>query len=133
MKTNIKVLHWTPRIICILSILFVSLFALDSFGPDLTIWQQIGDFLMHLIPSFVLIVLLIVAWKWEFIGGIVFTFIGLGFSPFIFMHNYKMNQSVWQSLETIFLITMPFVVVGLLFIVSHSKKKKNLSSTTENE
>ena len=133
MKTSIKVLHWTPRIICILSILFISLFALDSFSPDLTIWQQIGDFLMHLIPSFVLLILLIIAWKWEFFGGIIFALIGLGFSPFIFMHNYKMNQSVWHSLTTILIITMPFVIVGILFIVSHNKKKKNLSSTTENE
>ena len=133
MKTSIKVLHWAPRIICILAILFISLFALDSFSPDLTIWRQIGDFLKHLIPSFALIILLIVAWKWEFIGGIIFTLIGLGFSPFIFMHNYKMNQSVWMSLRTILIITTPFVIVGIFFIMSHNMKKKNLSATTENE
>lgn len=133
MKESTKVFHWTPRIICILAILFISLFALDSFSSDLTIWQQIGAFLIHLIPSFILIALLIVAWKWEFIGGIIFTLIGLGFSPVIFMHNYKMNQSVWHSLEVILIITMPFVIVGILFILSHNKKKKNLLSTTENE
>lgn len=133
MKTSIKILHWTPRIICILAILFVSLFALDSFAPDLTIWQQIGAFLIHLIPSFVLIILLAVAWKWEFIGGILFTIIGLGFSPVIFWLNYKMNQSVWTSLGIILLITMPFVVAGILFIASHNKKKKNLSSAMQNK
>jgi len=133
MKTNIIVLHWTPRIISILAIIFISLFALDSCSPDLTIWQQIGAFLIHLIPSFVLIALLIVAWKWEFIGGIIYTLIGLGFSPIIFLHNYKMNQSVWHSLTTILIITIPFVIVGILFIVSNKKKKKNLSSATENK
>ncbi len=125
MKTSIKILHWTPRIICILAILFISLFALDSFSPDLTIWQQIGAFLIHLIPSFMLLALLIVAWKWEFIGGIIFTLIGLGFSPIIFMHNYKMNHSVWMSINVIMIITIPFVIVGILFIVSHYKKKKS--------
>lgn len=133
MKTSIKVLHWTPRILCILAILFISLFALDSFSSDLTILQQIGDFLMHLIPSFVLLILLIIAWKWEFIGGIIFTLIGLVFSPLIFMHNYNMIQSVWHGLETVLIITMPFVIVGILFIVSYNKKKKNLSSAIENE
>lgn len=133
MKTSVKILHWSPRIICILAILFISLFALDSFSPDLTIWQQIGAFLIHLIPSFLLLVLLIVAWKREFIGGIIFTLIGLGFSPFIFVHNYKMNQSVWMSLTIVLVITVPFIIAGILFIVSHSKKKKNLSSTTKNE
>jgi len=130
MKVSIKVIHWLPRIICILAILFVSMFALDAFNPEKTIWQQIGDFLMHLIPSFVLIIFLIIAWKREFIGGIIFTLIGLGFSPFIFMHNYNMNHSVWMSLMIILLITMPFVIVGILFIVSHKMKKKNLSSAT---
>lgn len=123
MDTSIKILHWTPRIICILAILFISLFALDSFESDRTVWQQIGDFLMHLIPSYGLIIFLIVAWKWEFIGGIIFILIGLGFSPFIFMHNYKMNHSVDFSLQTVFIITMPFVIVGILFIVSHFKKR----------
>jgi hypothetical protein len=123
MKKGIKVLHWTPRIICILAILFISLFALDSFRPDLTIWQQIGAFIIHLIPSFVLLALLIIAWKWEFIGGIIYTLIGLGFSPFIFVHNYKMNHSVWISIGIIMIITIPFVIVGILFIVSHFKKR----------
>jgi len=123
MKTNIKVLHWMPRIICILAILFISLFALDSFEPDLTIWQQIGAFLIHLIPSFILLLLLIVAWKWEYIGGIIFMIIGLGLSPFVFIWNYKMNHSVWMSLGIIMSITFPFVIVGILFIVSHFKKR----------
>jgi hypothetical protein len=47
-------------------------------------------------------------------------------SPFIFIHNYKMNHSIWMSLMTIILITIPFVIVGILFIVSHFLKKKNL-------
>lgn len=123
METSIKILHWTPRVICILAILFISLFALDSFDSNRTILQQIGDFLMHLMPSFGLIIVLIVAWKWEFIGGIIFILIGLGFSPFIFKHNYNMNHSVELSLQTVFIIAMPFVIVGILFIVSHFKKR----------
>jgi len=123
METSVKILHWTPRVICILAILFISLFALDSFDSNKTIIQQIGDFLMHLIPSFGLIIILVIAWKWEFIGGIIFILIGLGFSPFIFKHNYNMNHSVELSLQTVFIIAMPFVIVGILFIVSHFKKR----------
>ena len=88
---------------------------------------------MHLIPSFGLIILLIVAWKWELIGGIIFALIGLGFSPFIFIHNYRMNQSVWMSLSVILMITVPFIIVGILFILSHRMKNKNVSTTTESE
>lgn len=126
MKKSLKVFHWLPRIICILAILFVSLFAADAFSPELTIWQQLGAFIMHLIPSFILIAFLIVAWKWEYIGGIIFIIIGLGLSPFVFVHNYKMNDSIWMSLGIILSITIPFVIVGVLFMVSHFLKKKEL-------
>ncbi len=114
-----RILFWLPRIICILAILFISLFALDAFQPNLSIWQQIGAFIMHLIPSFILTALLVIAWKWENIGGIVFIIIGLGLSPVVFIHNYNMNHSVWMSLGIIASITLPFVVVGILFIMSH--------------
>ena len=126
MKPAVKFLHWTPRIIGILAILFISMFALDSFGPNKTFWQQIADFLMHMIPSFVLIAFLLIAWKWELAGGIIFILIGLGFSPVIFMHNYRMNHSVWMSLNVLLLITFPFILVGILFVLSHYKKKREL-------
>jgi hypothetical protein len=124
MEASVKILHWTPRIICMLAILFISMFAADSFAPELTFEQQIIGFLIHLIPSFVLLIILIISWKWELIGGIIFTLIGLGLSPFIFKMNYNMNHSIGTSLGIILMITFPFVVVGILFIISHYIKKR---------
>jgi hypothetical protein len=127
METLIKVFHWLPRIICILAILFVSVFALDAFSPGLTIWQQLGGFVINLIPSFILLAFLIVAWKWELVGGIILTVIGLVMSPLVFLVNYNRNHfSVGQSLSNVLMITFPFIVVGILFIISHSLKKKNV-------
>jgi hypothetical protein len=122
MNKRNQVFHWLPRIICILAILFISIFAADAFE------QGLSAVLIHLIPSFVLLTFLIVAWKWEFIGGIIFTLIGLGFTPFIFMVNYNRNHSILGSLFIILVITFPFIVVGILFIVSHLLKRKNLQS-----
>ena len=129
MSATIKLFHWTPRIICILAILFVSLFALDAFEPGLTLWQQIGAFLIHLIPSFILLAILVVAWKWENIGGIIFIIIGLALSPFVFNMNFKMTHSIWMSLGIILMITIPFVVVGILFLMSYNRKRKLLSKS----
>jgi hypothetical protein len=128
MKTSVGIFHWLPRIICILAILFVSMFAADAFAPGLTIWQQLVAFAMHLIPSFILLALLIAAWKWELIGGIIFAVIGLALSPLVFIHNFEMNHSVGMSLGIIAMITIPFFVVGILFIISHYKKKKELKA-----
>lgn len=128
MKKSTGVIHWLPRIICILAILFVSLFALDAFEPGLSLWQQVGAFLIHLIPSFILLAFLIVAWKWELIGGILFTLIGLVCSPFVFVHNYRMNHSVAMSLGIILTITVPFIIVGILFMISYFRKKKEINN-----
>ena len=81
MGTSVKIFHWVPRILCILAILLISMFALDSFSPERTFWQNLGAFLIHLIPSFALIALLIVAWKWELPGGIAFASYRFGNEP----------------------------------------------------
>ena len=124
MKT-ITIIHWLPRVICILAILFVSMFALDSFEPGMPLWQQLSHFFMHLIPTFVLIIFLVAAWKWELPGGIIFMLIGLGFTPIVYMMNYHMNNSVWMSVSVVLMINFPFVLVGILFVLSHFLKQKN--------
>lgn len=124
MKISPRIIYLLPRILCIIAILFISLFALDAFNPELTVWQQIRDFLMHLIPSFILTLFLLIAWKWELVGGIIFLAIGLFFTPIIFMHNFQMNNSVWMSLGVIAAITFPFMLVGILFILGYRNKSK---------
>ncbi len=59
MKKSGKILYWIPRILCIPANLFIGMFALDSFGSGLSVWKQIGNFLIHLIPTYVLTALLI--------------------------------------------------------------------------
>lgn len=124
MKSSMRILYWTPRILGILAILFLSMFALDAFNPALTIWQQIGGFLIHMIPSFVLLGILAVAWKWELIGGLIFTLIGLAFSPVVYLLNYNRLHSVKESLFVLLIITVPFILTGLLFILSYRHKER---------
>lgn len=118
-----KLLPLLPRLLSILAIGFVSLFALDSFEHG-TIGEQILAFLMHMIPSFVLMIILAIAWKWELIGGLLYILLGIGLSPFIFTHNYRMNHSAWMSLEVIVLITFPFILAGILFLLSYFRHKE---------
>lgn len=128
MNTSLKIFQWLPRIICILAILFVSIFAADAFEPGKTISQQLTGFFIHLIPSFVLLAFLLVAWKRELIGGIIFTAIGVVMTPVIFWHNYTVNHfSVAQCIGIIMMITFPFIVTGVLFMVSYFMKQRRLS------
>jgi hypothetical protein len=118
-------IHWLPRVLCILAILFISLFSADAFSHGDSIWQKLMAFFMHLIPSFILTVFLVIAWKRELTGGIIFILTGLGLSPWVYMHNYAMNHSVAMSLGIIMVINFPFVLTGILFVAGHYLKKKS--------
>jgi hypothetical protein len=109
-----KLLPLLPRLLSILAIGFVSIFALDAFDHG-TLSEQLFDFMMHMIPTFVLIIILAIAWKWELIGGIIYVLLGIGISPLIYTNSYL----------TIILITFPFIISGLLFILSHFLRKKS--------
>lgn len=83
---------------------------------------------MHLIPSFVLLGILIVAWKWENIGGIILIIVVVVLSVFIFNLNYNQRHfTLWQSIMNVSIFCLPFVIAGILFIISHRAKKKELS------
>ena len=77
MKTSIKrFLYWTPRILCLLFAGFISLFALDVFGEYSGFWNTALALLMHLIPTGMLLVILAVSWRWEWVGGLLFSVLG---------------------------------------------------------
>lgn len=118
MKTT-TYFHWIPRILGIIAILFISIFALDSFEPGHSPGWQLQAFLVHLIPSFFMLILLVIAWKREWLGGLLFALSGLILSYPVFRMNYAMNHSVMNSLSVILMITFPFFLTGVLFLVSH--------------
>ena len=124
MTTKEKVILWLPRLLCIGAILFVSMFALDAFEPGMPFGQQILNFTMHLIPSFVLSLLLWIAWKKSYLGGILFALAGIVMSPFVYTLNYNRTHSIWISSSIILMITVPFIVIGILFIMSHFQNRR---------
>ena len=111
-------IRWVARALCILAIAFISLFALDVFEQG-SLGQKIVAFLLHMVPSFVLIIALIVAWKHELVGGSLIALIGLATAPFVYSLNYNRFHSVSIGLRNAALIDVPFIIVGLLFIISY--------------
>ena len=111
MKNRNKWLYWTPRIIIIIFILFISIFALDVFEEYQGLELLIGLF-MHLIPSFILIILLVIAWKWEKIGGWLFIVLSIIFT--IFFKTY-------QDIISFLIISLPVLVIGILFLLNYYK------------
>jgi hypothetical protein len=105
-----KVLYWFPRIFTILAILFMGMFSLDVFGENATLGRKLLGFLIHNIPVLILIGVLIIAWKWELYGGLLFI-VAFIVSCFWF-HSFSGNPG---SL----IVTSPFLITGILFIVHH--------------
>jgi len=60
-----------------LYIAFLSMFALDVFSEEHGFWRILAALSIHLIPSFVLIVGLILAWRWEWIGAALYAAAGV--------------------------------------------------------
>ena len=77
MKKNSGFRYWLPRILGLFFAVFISIFALDAFGGGEPIGEQILGFLIHMIPSYILILILLIAWKWQLAGGILYILIGL--------------------------------------------------------
>ena len=83
-KSVKRVVFWLPRILCLLFAVFISLFALDVFGEGYGFWETIVAFLIHLIPTGLILIALAIAWRWEWIGAILFAAVlgvGSGFYP----------------------------------------------------
>jgi hypothetical protein len=77
MKTTTKrLLFWTPRVLCLLFAAFISLFALDVFGENQGLWNTLLALLIHLIPTGILLLILAVTWRWEWVGGLLFPALG---------------------------------------------------------
>ena len=77
MKTITKrLLFWTPRLLCLLFAAFISLFALDVFGEHQGFWNILRALLVHLIPTGILLLILALSWRWEWIGGLLFPALG---------------------------------------------------------
>jgi len=67
-----RVLFWTPRVLCILFAIFLSLFSLDVFSEGYGFWETILALLIHLVPVYIVVIALVIAWRWEWVGASLF-------------------------------------------------------------
>jgi hypothetical protein len=102
-----KIIHVAPRIAAIMIAFFTGLFSLDVFGTGAPLLEQIGGFLMHSIPSFVMLGLLFFAWKRPAVGFYAFLAAAIIFTAFFVRGFY--------SLPNLVFFVFPLLMVALLF------------------
>jgi len=104
-----RVLFWAPRVLCILFAVFLSLFALDVFGEGYGFWETTLALLIHLVPTYIVVIALVIAWRWGWVGTILFTALAL------FYLVWSWGQLHWSAYLA---ISGPLVLVGVLFLVN---------------
>jgi hypothetical protein len=102
-------LYWTPRVLGVLFALFVSVFAFDVFGEGYTFWQTLLALLMHLLPTALILVVLLIAWRWEWAGGVLFTLLG---ALYLVMSWGRFHWSAYV------VISGPLFVTAILFAMN---------------
>ena len=110
MQRSVKrVLFWTPRVLCILFALFLSLFAMDVFGEGYGFWETILALLIHLVPVYIVLIVLVIAWRWEWVGAILF----IAFAVFYLVWSWgRFHWSAYLG------ISGPLVLLGVLFLLN---------------
>ena len=110
-----RLLFWAPRVLGILFALFISLFALDAFEGAGSIWEGIGAFLILLIPVYVLVIVLVVAWKREWVGAVAFAALAV-----LYLVATR-GRFPWSAYAA---ISGPLVLLSGLFLVGWIYRKQ---------
>ncbi len=109
---NTDWLYWSPRILGILYIGFLAVFALDVFIPGQTLMYYLQALLIHLLPNFILAVVLLISWKYQKLGSLLF-----GISFLLCMLFFGKNGFFISQL----LIFSPLLLISFLFFIYQKK------------
>lgn len=113
-----RVLFWLPRALSIAFIAFISIFALDVFGENQGLWHMLAALAIHLIPSFVLIIALVLAWRWEWIGAALYGAAGALYLIWLLPRPFPPAA---MKLEWCTTIAGPAFVIAILFWINWLK------------
>jgi len=105
--TTKRVLFWTPRVLGILFAIFVSMFALDVFNQGYGLWQTILALLLNLVPMYLVVIALVIAWRWESVGAILFIALAV---------LYVVWAWARFPLVAYLSISGPLILIGVLFL-----------------
>jgi hypothetical protein len=111
-----RLLYWSPRILSIAFAIFISLFALEALNQGYGFWQTVLALLINLIPAYIVVGLLIVAWRWEWVGAVLFAA-----AVVLYTAQTRPRHFSWAVIST---IALPLLVIAVLFLINWLKRQK---------
>jgi len=110
-----QILFWSPRVLTILFALFLSLFALDVFEEDRGFWGTALALFMHLIPTWIVLIVLALSWRCEWIGAVLFVALALIYAYFAVGRGHP----EWTAI-----ISGPLLLIAGLFLLNWLYRKQ---------
>jgi hypothetical protein len=111
-----NILFWTPRVLGIVIAGLLTLLSTDVFGEGYPFWQSILGFLIHMLPAFAVILVIVLAWRWEWVGALGFIAFGVWYIAIAWDNQF--DWSVYTMLAGI-----PGLI-GALFLVGWFGRKQ---------
>lgn len=109
-----KIFYWLPRILGIIYIGFIGIFALDVFTPEATLAEALGGLVIHLIPNYLLAAALFIAWRKNEAAGAAL-FLGLAVIFWFWFGNPVLVN---------LMLFGPLVIIACLFFVNYYFKPR---------
>ncbi|MEI6817044.1 MAG: hypothetical protein WCL14_10575 [Bacteroidota bacterium] len=116
-KPHTPAIVWIARVLTIVFAAFITMFAADAFSENNGFWQTVLALIMHLTPTFLVVVLLLLAWRYEWIGGIAFCALAVVYSI------VAINRLHWIAIA---IIGGTMLLMGVLYLVGWFQKKQTL-------
>ena len=107
-------LYWSPRVLILLFALFLAVFALDVFDENLGFPRVLVALGMHLIPTALVLVVLAIAWRHEWLGAGLLLGLGAGYLA-------RATSVAWAGR---LVIAGPLFAAGLLFLVGWIRRSE---------
>jgi hypothetical protein len=107
------ILLWSPRILGIAVCGFLALFSLDAFGGGVSLFEALPGFAVHVAPVLALLVVVLISWRWEWVGGLVFIALAACYA------YVASDHASWVAV-----ISGPLLLVGALFSWSWMQQRR---------
>jgi len=103
-------LYWAPRILGILFAGFISIFALDVFGAGYSPAETLIALAIHLIPTALVLVAVVLGWRREWMGALLFAALG---AAYIVLSGGRQHWSAYLFIAgPLFLVAALFAACG---------------------
>ena len=101
-------IRWAAYIFGFAFAIFISFFAMDVFTAHNDFLHTVSALFKHLIPTFLIIIILLLSWRREWIGGTAFSILG-----FLYI-IIAWGRFAWGAYA---MISGPLFILGFLFFL----------------